>query len=234
VLVLRSGQWVELVHEAGYPAGINHTMTLDLTGKLQPGDRTIRISTNMDLSWDRIFLAAHRAEIPLKLKEVRPRSGELHYLGYPREYSPDGRRPNLLDYANINQSDTWLRMPGAYTRYGEVTELVQSADDQFVIFASGDEVTLRFPANALGSVPAGWVRTFLLRSDSFCKDMDLYTGASESVDPLPFHAMKSYPYGPDEHYPNTEATRSYRQHFNTRIVAGSRNAESSTPVLESH
>jgi tetratricopeptide (TPR) repeat protein len=234
VSVLRSGQWVELVHEAGYPAGINHTMTLDLTGKLQPGDRTIRIATNMDLSWDRVFLAAHRAEIPLKLKEVRPQSGELHYLGYPRAYSPDGRRPNLLDYANIDRSDTWLRMPGAYTRYGEVTELVQSADDQFVILASGDEVTLRFSANALGPVPAGCVRTFLLKSDSFCKDMDLYTGGSESVEPLPFHAMKSYPYGPDEHYPDTEATRRYRRQYNTRIVAGSRSAERSSPALESH
>ena len=37
-------------------------MTLDLTGKLRPGDRKLRISTNMDLSWDRIFLAPHRGE----------------------------------------------------------------------------------------------------------------------------------------------------------------------------
>ena len=56
----RAASWVELLHEVGYPAGINHTMTLDLTGKLRPGDRKLRIATNMDLSWDRIFLAAHR------------------------------------------------------------------------------------------------------------------------------------------------------------------------------
>ena len=30
--------------------------------------------------------------------------------------------------------------------------------------------------------------------------------------------MKSYPYGPDEHYPDTDATREYRQQFNTRII----------------
>ena len=38
-----------------------------------PGDRKLRISTNMDLSWDRIFLAAHRAEASVKLTEVAAR-----------------------------------------------------------------------------------------------------------------------------------------------------------------
>ena len=112
-------------------------------------------------------------------RKSRPRGGDLHFLGYPREFSPDGRRPNLLDYANIDRSDTWLRMPGAYTRYGDVTELVQAADDRFAILAAGDEITLRFPASAFGPVPAGCVRTFLLKSDSYCKDMDLYTGGSD-------------------------------------------------------
>ena len=218
VSVLRNGEWVELLHEAGYPAGINHTMTLDLTGKLQAGDRTIRIATNMDLSWDRIFLAAHRSDVPITLNEVAATRGDLHFLGFPREFSPDGRRPNLLDYANIDRSDTWQRMAGVYTRYGDVTELVQAADDRFVIMAAGDEVTLRFPASAFGPVPSGCVRTFLLKSDSFCKDMDLYTGGSEHVEPLPFHAMSAYPYGPDEHYPDTAATRRYRQQYNTRII----------------
>ena len=109
-------------------------------------------------------------------------------------------------------------MPGAYTRYGDVTELVR-ADDHFAILAAGDEITLRFPASAFGPVPPGYLRTFLLKSDSYCKDMDLYTGGSESVEPLPFHAMKSYPYGPGEHYPDTDATRRYRQQFNTRVIA---------------
>ena len=110
-------------------------------------------------------------------------------------------------------------MPGAYTRYGDVTELVQAADDRFAILASGDEVTLRFPAGAFGPVPAGYERTFLLKTDSYCKDMDLYTGGGDRVEPLPFHAMTAYPYGPDEHYPETDATRRYREQYNTRIIA---------------
>ncbi len=145
----RDGRWVELLHEAGYPAGINHMMTLDLTGKLLPGDRKLRISTNMDLSWDRIFLAPLEEGAVVKQTEVAARTADLHFLGYPREYSPDGRRPNLLDYSNVDTSDTWLRMPGAYTRHGDVTELLQQTDDRFAIMAAGDEITLRFPAGCL-------------------------------------------------------------------------------------
>ena len=218
VAALRDGCWVELLHEVGYPAGINHTMTLDLTGKLRPGDRKLRISTNMDLSWDRIFLATHRGEAAVKSTEIAARGADLHFLGYAREFSPDGRQPNLLDHANIATSDTWLRMPGAYTRYGGVTELVRSADDRFAILAAGDEITLRFPPSALSPVPPGCVRTFLLKSDSFCEDMDLYTGGSQSVVPLPFHGMKAYPYGPDQHCPQNDMTRRYRQEYNTRII----------------
>jgi len=218
VAVFRDGAWVELLHEAGYPAGINHTMTLDLTGKLRPDDRKLRISTNMDLSWDRIFLAPHRDGAAVTHTEIAARGADLHFLGFPREFSPDGRQPNLLDHANINTSDTWLRMPGAYTRYGDVSELVRMADDRFAILAAGDEITLRFPAGALPPVPPGCVRTFLLKSDSFCKDMDLYTGGSQSVEPLPFHTMKAYPYGPEQHYPENDMTRRYRREYNTRII----------------
>ena len=214
----RDGRWVELLHEAGYPAGINHMMTLDLTGKLRPDDRKLRIATNMDLSWDCIFLAPVEEELVVKQTELAARTADLHFLGYPRGYSPDGRKPNLLDYSNIDTSDTWLRMPGAYTRYGNVTELLQRPDDRFAIMAAGDEITLRFTAGALPPVPAGCVRTFLLKSDSYCKDMDLYTGGSERVEPLPFHGMKEYPYGTDENYPRNNATDRYLREYNKRII----------------
>ena len=68
-------------------------------------------------------------------------------------------------------------------------------------------------------MPSGYQRTFLLKSDSFCKDMDLYTGGGAQVEPLPFHAMKGYPYSEDERYPDHEAARRYRQQYNTRIIA---------------
>jgi len=216
----RDGRWVELFREVGYPAGLQHTMTLDVTGKLLPGDRKIRLASNMDLYWDRIFLATHCRDARLAIREAPARSADLHFLGYPREYSPDGRLPNLLDYANVDRAMPWKLLAGEYTRFGEVGELVREADDRFVIFGPGEEITLRFPADAFGPVAPGCRRSFLLKTDSYCKDMDLYTAHGDTVDPLPFHSMTSYPYGPTERYPDNDRTRAYRREYNTRKVAG--------------
>lgn len=218
VEVFRNDHWVELFHEVGYPAGLQHVMTLDVTGKLLPGDRRIRISSNMDLYWDRIGLARHESGERLTLSELAPSSADLHYLGYPREYSPDGRQPNLLDYSNLDRAVAWQLMAGDYTRFGDVTRLVEETDDCYVIMGRGEEVTLRFNADALGPVPVGCRRSFLLKTDSYCKDMDLYTAHPDTVEPLPFHGMSSYPYPPGERYPDNELTREYRSEYNTRRV----------------
>ncbi len=216
--VLRDGQWVELFREVGYPAGVMHQMTLDVTGKILPGDRKIRITSNMELYWDRISLGVHLDDANLALKEVPAYSADLHYFGYPREYSPDGRHPNLADYDNVDRTTTWKLMSGDYTRFGEVSELLDQADDCFAIVGRGEELTLRFAVDAFGPVPEGWERTFILKSDSYCKDMDLNTAYPDTVEPLPFHGMSGYPYGADEHYPDDEKRTQYRRQFNTRRV----------------
>ncbi len=218
ISVYRDGEWVELYHEVGYPAGIRHTMTLDVTGKVLPGDRRIRISSNMELYWDRIFVAPVLEGLELGVREVSVKSADLHFLGYPREYSPDGRHPTLYDYDSVDGAIAWKIMSGAYTRYGEVAELVEKADDCYVIMGRGEELTLRFPADAFGAIPDGCRRSFILKTDSFCKDMDLYSAYPDTVEPLPFHSMTNYPYGPNEKYPDDEKRRQYREKFNTRRV----------------
>jgi hypothetical protein len=214
----RGGEWVELFREVGYPAGVNHTMTLDVTGRILPTDQKIRISSNMEIYWDRIFLAQHVAGAQLSLHDA-PAVADLHFLGYPREYSSDGRLPNLYDYANIDSAAPWKLMGGDYTRFGDVTELLTEADDHYVIMGRGEELTLRFPADAFGPVPEGCVRSFLLKTDSYTKDMDLYTAYPDTVEPLPFHGMSGYPYPPQQRYPDNETTQEYRRRFNTRRIS---------------
>ena len=136
--------------------------------------------------------------------------------------APDGQHPNLYDYGNIDTTLPWKLMPGNYTRFGDVLELLEQPDDCYVIMGRGEEVTLRFPVEAFGEVADGYQRSFILKTDSFCKDMDLYTAFPDSVEPLPFHSMTSYPYGPDEHYPDNDKTRDYQRRYNTRIVAPNR------------
>ncbi|MHC4582969.1 MAG: CRTAC1 family protein [Planctomycetota bacterium] len=216
--VFRDGVWKELFHEVGYPAGIQHMMTLDVTGKVLPSDRRIRISSNMELFWDQIFIAPIIEDGELNLQEVQAKSADLHFLGYPREYSPDGKLPTLYDYDSVDRAVAWKIMEGNYTRYGEVSDLLEKVDDCYAIMGRGEELTLRFPADAFGPIQKGYHRSFILKTDSFCKDMDLYSAYPDTVAPLPFHSMSNYPYGPNEKYPDDEKHREYHMRFNTRMI----------------
>jgi hypothetical protein len=62
---------------------------------------------------------------------------------------------------------------------------------------SGDELVLRFDPAALPRLEQGWRRDFLLLFDGWAKDGDLNTVHSQTVEPLPFHAMRQY----GERYP---------------------------------
>jgi hypothetical protein len=62
------------------------------------------------------------------------------------------------------------------------------------------------------------VRSFVLVSHAYCKDMDIYTATPETLEPLPFRGMSRYPYPPAEHYPDDEQHRRYRQAYNTRVI----------------
>jgi hypothetical protein len=216
--VFRDGVWKELFHEVGYPAGIQHMMTLEVTGKILPSDRRIRILSNMELFWDQIFMAPIIEDGELNLQEVQAKSADLHFLGYPREYSPDGKLPTLYDYDSVDRAVAWKIMEGNYTRYGEVSDLLEKADDCYAIMGRGEELTLRFPADAFGPLQKGYHRSFILKTDSFCKDMDLYSAYPDTVAPLPFHSMSNYPYGPNEKYPDDEKHREYLMRFNTRMI----------------
>jgi len=89
-------------------------------------------------------------------------------------------------------------------------------DDRLVIMGSGDELRLLFPARNLPALQSGWKRDYLLLVDGWAKDGDYNTAFSQSVEPLPFHAMASYPYPASQHFPDDAAHREYREHYNTR------------------
>ncbi|MBL7188380.1 MAG: hypothetical protein ISS70_18800 [Phycisphaerae bacterium] len=184
-----------------------------------PTDQRLRISSNMELYWDRIFLAplAHSA---LSVQEAAVTQADLHFLGYPKEFSSDGRLPKLYDYDSVDRMIPWKSMSGQYTRYGDVTELLDRADDCYVIMGPGEEITLRFSTHAFSAVPRGFQRRFILKTDSFCKDMDLYTAHPDTVTPLPFHSMTQYPYDANETYPQDLRHQTYRRQYNTRTVVG--------------
>jgi tetratricopeptide (TPR) repeat protein len=213
------GRWRTVIEDIGIPVGRPQTVTVDLTGKFLSASREVRIVTNMRVLWDQILVATSSGAVPVELRRLDPMNANLHWRGFSREVTPDGREPYGYDYEQVSYASPWKVMPGRYTREGDVRELLLAADDMFVIARPGDEISLSFDATRLPPLPRGWTRTFLLYADGFSKEMDINSASPDEVAPLPFHGMTKYPYQPPEHYPLTAARRAYIERYNTRVVA---------------
>ncbi len=186
------GRWVRVLDPMGFPAGLPKTVTADLTGRLPRTCRLVRIVTSMRLHWDRIRLATDLAGRPATsvLEATRAR---LRWRGFPALASPAGSGPVSYDYGRDEPRVSWKSHVGQFTGYGDVRELLASTDDRYVITRPGDEIALEFDAAALPRLPAGWRRDWMLYADGFGKDMDLNSASPDTVDPLPWHGMPSYP-----------------------------------------
>lgn len=213
------GRWKTVIEDIGIPVGRPQTVTVDLTGKFLSQSREVRIVTSLRIYWDQILVDTSDGVAPAQLTRLNPLTADLHWRGYSSESTPDGREPFGYDYEKVSATAPWKVFPGHYTREGDVRELLQQTDDIFVISRTGDELSLSFDATKLPKLPAGWTRTFLLYADGFSKEMDINSASPDAVTPLPFHGMRRYPYGADEHYPLTEERAAYFEKYNTRIVA---------------
>jgi hypothetical protein len=222
------GQW-QLVAEAGFPAGLPRMMTLDVTGKLTGPSCRLRLRTNLHVYWDQIHVApllerrrnegdGLRAQTPhLRVTPLEVDKATLSPRGCMLEYSPDGKLPTIYDYDRLSPIPA-TAAKGKWTRFGDVTELLTERDDCFVIFGPGDELDVQFDATKLPALPEGWTRSFVLRTWGYCKDCAPFTAHGDTVEPLPFQSMKSYPPGTDERYPDTPKHRDYLRNYNTRTM----------------
>jgi hypothetical protein len=219
------GEWQKAIASIGFPSGKDKVMVVDLAGLFPTTDHRVRIRTNMQIFWDQAFVAVDAAAPAVRQTAMRPISADLHFRGYSRMYRKGGRNgPHWFAYDSVSREAPWRTIEGAFTRYGDVRPLLQSSDDMYTIMAPGDEMTVEFDATAAGTPPPGWQRTFLLYSDGWIKDADLNTAHGQTVDPLPFHAIKSYPYAADDAYPSDSAHARYRREYNTRIMKRSSRA----------
>ena len=83
---------------------------------------------------------------------------------------------------------------------------------------AGDEISLQFDATSLPELEKGWRRDFLFYNDGWLKDGDLNTAQGQTVEPIPFHGMSSYPNGAQDQYPEADEYSAYREEYNTRII----------------
>jgi tetratricopeptide (TPR) repeat protein len=212
-----AGNWKTVVQDMGIPSGKPKPMAVDLSGKFLSDSREVRIVTNLCVYWDEVFLVEDDAPPAVHLSTAPMLSADLQFRGFSKPtIHPQRKQPERFDYQTVSATSMWNPTRGNYTRYGAVDSLLQDPDDRMVVMGSGDEVRLRFSARELPPLPAGWKRDFLLLVDGWAKDADANTAFSQTVLPLPFHGMTSYPYPAAEHYPQDQTHQDYLREYNTR------------------
>ena len=213
-----TGKWRRAA-DIGFPSGKDKTIVIDLAGKFPTADHHVRIRTTMQIYWDQAFVGRTLENSPVKITRLAPVSADLHFRGFSRMYRKGGRYgPYWFDYDDVAKDSPWRPIEGAFTRFGDVLPLLTDADDKYVIMGPGDEATIQFDASSATVLPRGWKRDFLLYTDGWIKDSDLNTAFGTTVDPLPFHGARAYPYAAGDAYPNGADHARYLREYNTRVV----------------
>jgi hypothetical protein len=213
------GEWVTAIENLGFPMGKDKTVIADLSGKFLSSDHRIRIRTNMEVYWDYIFFTDKTDTTPTQTTELNPVSADLHYRGFSYSFRKGGRYgPHWFDYYKVDKNPKWRDLTGNYTRYGDVLPLLKSSDNQYIISNAGDETSIEFDTRSLPELQKGWKRDYLIHTVGWVKDGDLNTATGNTVLPLPYHGMKSYPPSNTDIYPDDPALRKYNEEYNTRVV----------------
>ncbi len=176
------GEWRMVLEQWGYPAGMPRRMALPLP-PLPTGTTELRLRTNQEIYWDRLEIVAIepcpeaiRTELPLADAHLEQRGFALRTTG----------AQHLPHYDYARRAPVWdtRSQAGWYTRLGPVEPLLAEADGATAIFGPGEEVHLEFLAPS--HPPAeDRRRVFVLESEGWCKDMDLYTRDGWTLEPLP-------------------------------------------------
>ena len=213
------GTWQRISGDAGFPAGLERTIVVDLTGKLPAGTRRIRLMTNLQIYWDQVLIdqstgtESSTTEAPLS-------SAALRFRGYPKEIDLPSPGDLTYEYNLVSLTGSYQRERGNYTHFGDVTPLLTAADDRFVVFGSGEEIAAEFDVTGLPALPDGWKRDYFFYANGYEKDMDWWDASPFTVAQMPFHRMSAYPYPKPEQYPDDAQSLDYQLNWNDRFDSG--------------
>ena len=216
---LPNGSWQRIPGEAGFPAGLERTIVVDLSHKLPAGVHRIRLVSNLEIYWDQVLIDNH-ADAAARTSEVPLAVATEQFRGYPTQI--EGTSPGDLnyDYDRVSLTGPFQHQRGSYTHLGDVTELVKGIDNRYAIFGSGEEIAAEYDLSRLPALPAHWKRDYFFYANGYVKDMDWWDASPFTVSQLPFHGMTSYPYPPSESFPDDAASFAYQLDWNDRFDTG--------------
>ncbi len=209
------GNWQKVPTPMGFPGGKTKTIAIDLSQAFLTDDFRLRIQTSAEIYWDEAFFTVNEPQSEIRRQDLPPVFADVQYRGFSKRFYNSNTTPELYDYQDLSTQPRWPPMRGNFTRYGDVLELITESDDRMVVIGAGDEISIRFPLPK-EELSAGWKRDFFLHSVGYDKDADLNTLFGQSVEPMPFLKMKSYPYEPRESFPDSPLHRQYFEEYQTR------------------
>jgi hypothetical protein len=216
---LADGTWKRVADDVGFPAGLERTIVVDLTGKLPAGTRRIRLATNLQIYWDQVLID-QSTDAQARSTEVPLAKATLHFRGYPKQIEGASAGDLDYDYDRGSLTGPFQRQRGNYTRMGDVTALLTGIDNRFAIFGSGEEIAAEFDAAKLPALPPHWKRDYFFYANGFVKDMDWWDASPFTVAQLPFHGMSTYPYPASEKFPDDADALKYQLDWNDRWDSG--------------
>jgi hypothetical protein len=196
-----NGNWVSVSQDKQIPLPSDYnarTFTVDLTG-LFPADVSdyqVRFTNSWNVTYDYIGIDT-TPEQNITMQKLTPTTAVLSQMW-----------------------DTQSNSSGAFTRYGDVTPLLQNADDMYVIGRQGDQVNMQFSTANLTAPAPGMERDYFFVVACWFKDPPgaWGYGFNFTVDPMPFMAMSGFPYPTTESYSYDTAHLAYIQQYNTRVI----------------
>ena len=213
------GSWLRIPGDAGFPAGLERTIVVDLTGKLPAGTRRIRLMTDLQIFWDQVLID-QSANAPFRTTEAPLSSATLRFRGYPKEIDLPSPGDIEYNYNLVSLTGPYQRERGSYTHMGDVTPLLKSIDNRFAVFGSGEEIAAEFDISKLPALPRGWKRDYFFYANGYEKDMDWWDASPFTVAQMPFHGMTAYPYAEPEIFPDDLDSLAYQLNWNDRFDSG--------------
>jgi hypothetical protein len=190
-----NGSWVRVPDNRQFPLVdvTADSFVVDLTGLFPTNDYSLRIHSFFNVHFDYIGVDTTPQQF-VSIQYIKP------------------------SYAELTQVvKTNSKSSGNFTRYGDVTALLQAADDEFVIGRQGDNVALQFDTDTIRPVLPGMERDYFFFVSCWFKVEGL-PYLPFTVEQLPFHAMSCFPYDAAvESYPYY-AHMSYLATYNTRAI----------------
>ncbi len=207
-----SGNWVTVLDKSHLDGlkGAPRYAAIDMSNMFLTNDYSVRVGFDKtQLNYAAMDTSPAQA---FEENTYHPSSANLQFRGYTAiDDSGPYWKHNFYDVKSY-PSTPFSTPSGNFTKYGDVSPLLQGTNNQYVVMHHGDSMDINFAYNP---VPNGKERSYVLYSWAEYKHAS--TDAwSHTVNPLPFQGMTAYPYPSNESYPLNQTNQEYINQWNTR------------------